>query len=60
MTSCVAITGEGTGMERDWYAESRVHQGDLPDAAEIGRIAGERAVARAGARRPNRRLAGTL
>jgi PmbA protein len=69
MTSCVAITGEGTGMERDWYAESRVHQGDLPDAAEIGRIAGERAVARAGARRPktgawpvlfDERIAGSL
>lgn len=51
-TSCVAITGNGTGMERDWHAEGRVHQSDLPDAAEIGRLAGERAVARAGARKP--------
>ncbi|WP_114964829.1 TldD/PmbA family protein [Alkalilacustris brevis] len=52
MTSCVAITGEGTGMERDWHAEGRVYQADLPDPSEIGRIAGERAIARAGARRP--------
>jgi len=52
MTSCVAITGEGTAMERDWNAESRVWQADLPDAAAIGRIAGERAVVRAGARKP--------
>jgi PmbA protein len=51
-TSCVAITGAGTGMERDWHGEGRVHQADLPDAAEIGRIAGERAAARAGARKP--------
>lgn len=51
-TSCVAITGSGTGMERDWHAEGRVHQSDLPDAAEIGLLAGARAVARAGARKP--------
>ena len=50
--SCVAISGAGTGMERDWHAESRVFQADLPDAEMIGRIAGERAVARAGARKP--------
>ncbi len=52
MTSCVAITGEGTAMERDGYGESRIFGADMPDPAEIGRIAGERAVARAGARRP--------
>ena len=52
MTSCAAITGEGTAMERDGYGESRVFQADMPAAAEIGRIAGERAVARAGSRRP--------
>lgn len=50
--SCVAITGEGTGMERDWAAESRTHQADLPDAEAVGRLAAERAVARAGARKP--------
>lgn len=51
-TSCVAITGEGTGMERDWASEGRIHQADLPDAAEIGTLAGERAVARLGSRKP--------
>ena len=51
-TSAVAITGEGTAMERDWAGESRTFQADLPDAEGIGRLAGERATARAGARRP--------
>ena len=50
--SCLAISGEGTGMERDYDYDSRVYQADLRDAAEIGRIAGERAVERHGARRP--------
>lgn len=51
-TSCVAISGEGTGMERDYDGDSRSFQSDLRDPAEIGRIAGERAVARTGARKP--------
>ncbi len=50
--SCIAITGEGTGMERDYNGEMRVHGADLPDPEEIGRIAGERTVARAGAKKP--------
>ena len=50
--SCGAITGEGTAMERDYFGEMRVFQADLPDADIIGRTAGERAVARAGARKP--------
>jgi PmbA protein len=50
--SCVAITGEGTAMERDWCGESRCHAADLPSAAEIGTLAGQRAVAMAGARKP--------
>ena len=50
--SCVAISGTGTGMERDWDHDSRIFQSDLRPAAEIGRIAGERAVARHGPRRP--------
>ena len=49
---CIAITGSGTGMERDYYGESRSHQSDLASPEEIGRIAGQRAVDRAGARRP--------
>ncbi|MDI3338107.1 TldD/PmbA family protein [Defluviimonas aestuarii] len=50
--SAVAITGEGLKMERDWAAESRTYQSDLPDAADIGTLAGTRAVERAGARKP--------
>ena len=50
--SAVAIAGEGLAMERDWAAESRVFQSDLPDAASVGRLAAERALARAGAVQP--------
>ena len=50
--SCVAIAGEGTGMERDYFGESRVYQGDLMSPNEIGRIAGERTIERLGARKP--------
>ncbi|TMV94109.1 TldD/PmbA family protein [Thioclava sp. BHET1] len=50
--SAVAISGEGLGMERDWAAESRIFQSDLPSAREIGQLAGERAVARSKPRRP--------
>jgi len=50
--SVVAISGSGTGMERDYDFDSRIHLTDMRDAAEIGRIAGERAVARHGARKP--------
>ena len=50
--SCVAISGEGTSMERDYMGESRVHAADLPDPGGIGRIAAERAVALQGARKP--------
>ncbi|CTQ32567.1 TldD/PmbA family protein [Jannaschia rubra] len=50
--SCVAITGEGTGMERDYYGDSRVHRADLDTPEDVGRIAGERTVARLGATKP--------
>ena len=50
--SCVAISGTGNAMERDYDYDSRIFQGDLRDAAEIGRIAAERAVERTGARKP--------
>lgn len=50
--SCVAITGTGLAMERDYCGESRVFQADLPSPEEIGRKAGERTIARSGARRP--------
>lgn len=50
--SAVAITGDGLNMERDWAAESRAFQADLPLPEDVGRLAGERTVERAGPRRP--------
>lgn len=44
--SVTAVAGQGTEMERDWDSTSKTHLADLPAAAEIGRRAGERAVAR--------------
>ncbi len=49
--SATMITSSGATMERDWAAETRVFRADLPDAAEIGALAGARAAARAGARK---------
>lgn len=49
---CVAISGEGTAMERDYYGDGRNHASDLMAPSEIGRLAAERTVARAGARKP--------
>lgn len=48
----VAISGEGLEMERDYCDEARTHLEDLPDPALTGKTAGERAVARFGARKP--------
>ena len=50
--SCVAISGTGTGMERDYDYDSRVFQADLRDAEDIGTRAATRAVERVGARKP--------
>lgn len=50
--SCVAIAGEGLGMERDYDGDGRTFQADLRDAEEIGHSAAERAVARLSPRRP--------
>ncbi len=50
--SAVAITGEGLNMERDWAAESRTFQSDLPDPDSNGRQAAERTLERAGAQKP--------
>ncbi len=50
--SCVAISGTGQTMERDYCGESRNFQSDLPAATDIGRIAGERAVQRSNPTRP--------
>lgn len=40
------LAGEGTGMERDYDHASARHAGDLRNAEEIGRTAGEKAVKR--------------
>lgn len=50
--SATALAGSGTGMERDYDYSTAVHLSDLEDAAEIGRRAGEKAVARLNPRRP--------
>ncbi len=50
--SCVAICGTGTEMERDYDGDSRLFQADLRSPQDIGTNAAERAVARAGARKP--------
>ena len=50
--SCVAITGEGLEMQRDYAFDSRIHAADLMTPEEIGTLAGERAVAMFGASRP--------
>ena len=47
-----AICGDGLSMERDYASEGRVHGADLPDPEAIGRLAGARTIARAGAGRP--------
>ena len=67
--SCVAITGEGLEMERDYYGDMRIHRADMEPAETVGRIAAERTIARAGARQPetgacpvlfDERIAGSL
>jgi len=49
--SASVIAGEGTGMETDYDFTSAVYAEDMEDAATIGRRAGEKAVARLGARK---------
>lgn len=48
--SCVALAELDEGMETDAWYDSKVARADLEDHLVIGRKAGERAVARAGAR----------
>lgn len=50
--SCTGIAGTGTAMERDHDGDSRTFQADLRSAQDIGRTAGERAIARLGTRKP--------
>jgi PmbA protein len=49
--SMTAISGEGTGMERDYDYTSVLHASDLESPERVGRSAGERAVARANPRK---------
>ena len=44
--SASVVAGEGGGMQRDYAWRSAHHAGDLPGPAEIGELAGTRAVAR--------------
>lgn len=50
--SASVIAGEGSGMQRDSEWHSARHLADLEPAADIGRRAGERAVARLNPSRP--------
>jgi len=49
--SMTAISGNGTGMDRDYDFSSALHASDLDDAAAVGRKAGERAVRRVNPRK---------
>ena len=49
--SMTAISGEGTGMERDYDFTTAPHAADLEPPERVGRIAGERTVARANPRK---------
>ncbi len=50
--SAVAIAGTGTGMERDYDADTRIFQSDLRSPEEIGTQAGQRAVERLHPQKP--------
>jgi PmbA protein len=51
--SASAVAGTGTGMQRDHDYHSTVYLADLDDPATIGRVAGERAIARLNPIRPS-------
>lgn len=50
--SCVAIAGEGLGMERDYDADGRIFAADLRSPEEIGALAAARAAERVNPRKP--------
>lgn len=58
--SCSLIASDGEGMQRDYWYDSVRAPEDFRPAAEIGRRAGERAVARLGARGLDTRKAPVL
>jgi PmbA protein len=49
--SMTAIVGDGTRMERDYDFSSALHASDLASPAAVGKLAGERTVARANPRK---------
>jgi len=51
-TSCVAITGTGADMERDYYGDGRIYASDLESPEHIGAMAAKRTLGRAGSRQP--------
>lgn len=50
-TSCVAITGSGADMERDYYGDGRIFAADLDSPEYIGKMAAHRTVERANPRK---------
>ncbi len=50
--SATALAGEGTAMQRDYDFSSTTHLDDLEDPATLGRVAGDKAVARLNPTRP--------
>lgn len=50
-TSCVAITGSGADMERDYYGDGRIFASDLESPEYIGQIAAKRTLERANPRK---------
>lgn len=50
--SVSALAGTGTGMQRDYDFSAAVHMADLQDPAQVGRVAGEKAVRRLNPVRP--------
>ncbi len=46
-TSCVAITGTGAEMERDYYGDGRIYAADLETPEYIGEMAAQRTIERA-------------
>jgi PmbA protein len=50
--SCVAISGIGAEMERDYDGDMRIFAADMRSPEDIGKRAAERAVERAGATKP--------
>jgi PmbA protein len=55
--SCAVIAGEGDAMQREYWYDSRRDPADLPPIREIGQRAGERALARLGAKKIRTRKA---